>query len=347
MANILNLTNLCNQRRQQMLFNIPPSRNELQPSPYISVAGKPSFTKDQLDMRRKAEILKYKTSGQTNNPSKKEKFSQISRGKYQGNVLFCPQDISIPTLTSASGVPGPIIYLVNDSTVPLYNYATNKDSKGIINVTNNNNYSTLLIVNAQIFSSIKSSIASLYIRNNNNISLRSFKINSPFGIYITGKNIEPTGNFEVKIKVTTINTTTFYSGSQVISVGGIPTYSYSVQEKEIELDLIPPPENLVTDTNFTYSAFVNLGNLKLSNINLFTQNGYIYDIKTEFLYTLYSPNSIIVNNSNATLYMNLTSDFYKSIEQNINPLSGTPIAFNCKIVNRISNDIYEPPSLFV
>ena len=41
----------CEQRKFNMLFNIPPVRNEIV-SPY------PTFTKNQLDMRRKTEILK-------------------------------------------------------------------------------------------------------------------------------------------------------------------------------------------------------------------------------------------------------------------------------------------------
>jgi len=329
-----------------MLFNIPPSRNELQPSPYISVAGEPSFTKDQLDMRRKAEILKYKgnkSSGQTNNPTRKEKFAQISRARYEGNVLFCPQDISIPTLTSASGVPGPIVYLVNDNKVPLYNYVTNVDSKGIINVTNNNNYSTIFVQNAPVYSNTQTALVSLYIRNNNNISLRSFNINTPFGIYIKGNNISTTGLLSFAVKITTITTIAYYSGSQVITVGGVPTYSYSVQEIPIQLTL-KPTDNVST---FNYSAFVNLGKLLLSNINLFTQNGYIYDIKVEFLSTIDTTNSNITNNSSATLYMNLSSDFHQSIKNKINPLSGTPIAYNCTIDSGISSDAYSSPSLFV
>lgn len=346
MANILNLTNLCSQRKQQMLFNVPLSRNELQRSPYVDAAGQPAFTKDQLDMRRKAEILKYtsnKSSGQTNNPTRKEKFAQIARARYEGNVLFCPQDISIPTLTSACDVPGPVIYLFNDSTVPLYNYATNVDSKGVINVTNNNKFSTIFIDNTQVFSNNQSIITSLYIQNNSNISLRTFNIISPFGIYITGKNIPPTGPFTITLNITTITTIPYYSGSQVITIGSVPTYSYSLKQIPITLTLTPPD----TITNFNYSAFVNLGNLLLSNINLYTQNGYIYDIKTQFMYTFDSLNSSIVNNSNATLYMNLSSEFYQSIKQNINPLSGTTVAYNCTINSGNSNDVYAPASLFI
>lgn len=346
MANTLNLTNICSQRRQQMLFNIPLSRNELQPSPYVSSSGQPAYTKAQLDMRRKAEILKYtsnKSSGQTNNTTRKEKFAQIARARYEGNVLFCPQDISIPTLTSACDVPGPIIYLVNDKSVPLYNYATNTDSKGVTNVTNNNFFSNIFIDNKSVFSNTQSIVTSLYIQNNNNISIRSFNINSPFGLYITGNNIPPTGPFNITIEITAITTIPYYSGSQVLTIGGIPNYSYSIQRTPIRLTLTPP----TSTENFNYSAFINLGNLLLSNINLYTQNGYIYDIKTQFSYTFDSGNSSIINNSNAILYMNLSSEFYQSIKQDINPLSGTTVANNCIINSGISLDTYQPTSLFV
>jgi hypothetical protein len=48
----LSLNLLCDQRKKQMLFNIPQFRYT-PVSPYNG-----SFTKFQLDMRRKAEILK-------------------------------------------------------------------------------------------------------------------------------------------------------------------------------------------------------------------------------------------------------------------------------------------------
>jgi hypothetical protein len=342
MANILNLTNLCYQRRQQMLFNVPPSRTELQDSPYVATATHRAYTSSELDMRRKAEILKYSSnlsSSQTNLPTRKEKWAQISRAKYRGNTLFCPNDITLPTLSSACDVPGPIVVLVNNPAIPLYNFAIQKRTYGILNVTNGLNWVTNFVNNVIIYPNAQSTIASLYIKNNENLPLRKFNINTPFSIYVTGQNISPSGPFDITITITTINTIVYYSGNQVITVNGTPTYSYSTLQTPINLTLIPPDYV----NNFNYSAFVYSGILNLGNINLYTENGFIYDIKTEFVSAITSTNTTnasIKNNTNIVIYANLSSDFNQSVASNINPVSGTDVAYNCIINTGKSLDVY-------
>lgn len=92
------------------------TRLELQTNPYTS------FTKQQLDMRRKAEILKYnptRSNSQTNASNQKEKFSQIMRGSYKQCQVDTPSKL---VSTTASDVPGPPMYLYEDPNVKLYNY---------------------------------------------------------------------------------------------------------------------------------------------------------------------------------------------------------------------------------
>lgn len=198
------LQNLCELRRLKFLNNIPPQRLMLT-SPYEGS----TYTQGDLDMRRKAEILAYKsnkTSNQTNSLTRSERWAQIVRGRKKNNTevklitttnatsastlstsvsvnsvtdiavgqtvigtgipngttvnsidsdtliltlsgnasvpnntvlsfyniipLYCP---SKRTPTSSCGVPGPIIDLYKDDTVPLYNYATNVDAYAILN----------------------------------------------------------------------------------------------------------------------------------------------------------------------------------------------------------------------
>ena len=347
LANTLNLTNICAQRRQQMLFNIPPSRNELQQSPYIATSTQRAYTQQELNMRRKTEILKYSSnvvSTQTNLLTRKEKWAKISNARYNGSILFCPLDDRIPTLTSGCDVPGPITILVNDPTVPLYNFASKTNSYGILNGNNTVNWTTLFNSNVTISENAQSTISSLYIKNNENLSLRKFNIKTPFCVYITGTNIpSSTGPFNVTITITTINTIVYYSGSQVITINGIPTYSYSTQQTPITLTLKPPSNT----TTFNYSAFVYSGILNLNNINLPTENGFIYDIKAEFLSAITTANSNITNNTTVVLYTNLSSAFNERIKQNINPISGTALASNCTINSGISIDTYSGAALGV
>lgn len=123
------INNLLMQKRAKSLIHVPPSRFTLV-SPY------PNFTQSQLDMRRKVEILKYngnKQNTKTNILTKKEQFALLSKGKSSAKISqytitnnksgnTCASDLTKPTLTSSCNVPGPLIYLQLDSSVPLYNY---------------------------------------------------------------------------------------------------------------------------------------------------------------------------------------------------------------------------------
>ena len=63
------LEKICDQRKQQMVFNIPPIRF----TPISPYEKYPQFTKTQFDMRRKAEVLSYtasKSNTKTNNFTK-------------------------------------------------------------------------------------------------------------------------------------------------------------------------------------------------------------------------------------------------------------------------------------
>jgi hypothetical protein len=124
------------EKRAQALLNIPSDR--ITPiSPY------PTYTRFQLDMRRKVEILKYEnnaTNTKTNNFTKKQQWSMLVNGytkngsqasierelSNNGNPNPCPQDEFLPTLSSASDVPGKVIVLQYVPNVPLYNYVSNE-----------------------------------------------------------------------------------------------------------------------------------------------------------------------------------------------------------------------------
>jgi hypothetical protein len=113
------------------------SRFNINCSPYSN------FSKQQLDMRRKAEILQYKNN--SSNLSKKMKWSQLSRGVNSYNkktwatqsdtftnpnvrklprvndTLVCPQNPVICSQSTYSDVPGNTT-LCYDKNVPLVNY---------------------------------------------------------------------------------------------------------------------------------------------------------------------------------------------------------------------------------
>ena len=76
------ITTICKQRRLQMLFTDPPIRFTPN-NPYIDF---PQYTKQQFDMRRKAEILKHKNPTQSNQLTKLQKWALLVNGKTQKNA---------------------------------------------------------------------------------------------------------------------------------------------------------------------------------------------------------------------------------------------------------------------
>jgi len=90
MATDICLNVVCNQRLRQMLFTIPPSR-------FNPVSPYPQYTQNQLNMRRKAEILNYnaaKSNSKTNNFTKVEKYALLVNGRNQNQSYANIYDLS-------------------------------------------------------------------------------------------------------------------------------------------------------------------------------------------------------------------------------------------------------------
>jgi hypothetical protein len=340
MSNFINIQTLCFQRKQQQLYNIPLPRTT-PISPY------PTYSQYELDMRRKAEILKYSSnlsSSQTNNLTKNQKFSKIIRGNYRGNVVFCTNDLSLATLSSSCDVPGPITILYNDNNIPIYNlYRTTRVFAGDNNKISDEYYSELYD-NVIIPVNTERTIANLYIESNRNSSINSFKIQTPFFFVISGSNIIPNGSLDLQILLSSFSVIVYYSNVQTLTVNGAPTYNYTIQNSPIKLTLLPPDET----TPFSFSAFFYGGILNLSNINLFAEPGYIYDIKLSFVVELYSSNnsnSSIINNTSVSIYTNVSKEIFEKINYDgITPFNNYN-PYNCSIDSNISNDNYVKANL--
>jgi hypothetical protein len=360
------LQSFCKQRKKQMVFNVPPPRYE-PISPYNG-----AYSKFELDMRRKGEILKYNnnaSSTKTNNLTKAERWAQIVNGNsvgqtsnypsitvttidYLGNYntlvvkypstfdkfpttqyitdsskniiinknaykivgsagfynivitpdgaqIGCTKDDLIPTPTSASGIPGPIVYLVNDEKVPLYNYTKNynaysKDSispyvdKWLFTVQND----------IKLTNNTNGSFMSLLITNKIDQPFYTFSVQVPFSIYTTGTNliIDPSNEgwfyprlsvginyinfgvnyndkpiaFETQPTVTLIKSAT---SSQRLSYNNGSYDGVTFYPLNFDVSFDTPP----TDTTDYFTAKVYAGVLSISNIVLLTKPGLVYD----------------------------------------------------------------------
>ena len=330
--------NSVDQKIRFQLFNKPPTRyDNLANSPYDKINPNTNlpYTKFDLDMRRKAEILKYSSSRmstQTNNLTKAEKFAQAVNGYYQqrtfsqaylaantqNNVVeICPPGVIVKTPTSASDVPGPIMMLYDDPTIPLYNLInTTNNSYGILNVEANPqpwDYTSAVDV---IYNNAPVDIFTIFMIN----------MDTPFYIYsfVTPISISfegvrdttaqfPSGNNNtLQLKIDHIEVTIYYSYSQVTTK--IPVTS-SVNTTPITISLTPGA------TSFSGSCYMGLVNV--SNIMLPASLGYIYDIKLSAIcYTTYPTNSTYLS-------------YYKTptISAKFNITSAPLVQQNCLITN--------------
>jgi hypothetical protein len=266
----------CQQRLLTQLYNIPPNRITIT-NPYTS--GR--FTKMQLDMRRKVEILKYsanKSSTQTNNLTKKEQFALLVRGGLsrttaviQSNAVSCNIDDEIPTPTSSCDVPGPVTYLTYDKTVPLYNYSNfNTRPYSDIAQSNGEPWQFVVLSNVLIYDNQQSIIDYLII--NNTISKQSFNYTAsiPFSITATG-NIPPNssgfnGNLTIALDDATLEI--YFNPNNLVK-------SVSLNDIVGQSVTIHIPSN-ATSTAKTFRVTQFIGNLLFQNILLYTTSSYVY-----------------------------------------------------------------------
>lgn len=343
MSGFLNLSSICDQRKQLQLFNKPLPR-------YTPISPYPAYTQFQLNMRRKAEILRYSSntsSSQTNNLTRKEKWAKLANAK-NNKIIYCPNDLSLPTLSSSCDVPGPITVLYNDNNVPLYNFASNTASYAVNNATEIINYSFKMNNNIIIPSNTETSIAKLYIQNNEDTPIRAFSIETPIAFYIYGSGLNGYSQY-LNVSIKSISVLTYYSDQETLNK---PDYQFNTMDTPIELKL-----SMQTNSSNTFSAFVYAGILNISNIELYTDPGFIYDIKLSFdpsitiqtnsgnTFNSNTSISSIINNTSVYMYTNLTKEIYNDIIT----VGGKPFnntnPYNCSIEKGSSIDPYIEPVL--
>ena len=362
---VFSLNSICRQRTKQLLYNIPPPRNEIV-SPYNG-----QYTKEQLDMRRKAEVLKYKKNSSNFSGTKVGKWTQLVNGysnqqkggfptitytiidyqnnfqtisaKYpdtielveisqyttdeygnriintnayqvvgkigyysyniiQNNILnTCPLDNLIPTPTTSSDVPGPVAYLYDDESVPLYNYATNTNS---YSKDTYNTQTKLWLYNPTndiiLTSGTPSNILSLLITDKIDRPFYTFTLQIPFSLYVTGTNISTNaitdpihypsyfpdlvlGMNSILFDVKYADNSITFSSDPVITISSYNTMQlkktngfYLVDNYyplQYDVLFVSPP----TSTYDSYTAQIYGGYITISNIQLYTEPGYVYD----------------------------------------------------------------------
>jgi len=274
----------CKQRSIAQQYNVPLAR-------FTPISPYGTYTKTQLDMRRKAEILKYsanKSSTQTNNLTKKQSYALLARGSLQtpsqasiqSGSVNCTADRTRPTPTSSSGVPGPIMYLYEDDSVPLYNYSGfNTRTYPEAVPTDNVMWKIVGLSDVALTNKTQGNLFYLIISNYVELPKYVFDISVPVGISISGTRNPGVFAANITASIQSMTTTIYYNNSIVTTI----------QNPEIGNDT---GLNIVFDVSNSSPGQFNvtqyLGTLSSSEIQLFTSPIYVYSFLASFSFGLYS-----------------------------------------------------------
>lgn len=313
-AEIKEQTIICNLISQRTRF-----LSLLTPSPrYTPISPYPTYTKEQLDMRRKAEVLQYKkNSTQVYQTKKTQKWSQIVNAT-TNRYIPCNKSPYVVSLSSACDVPGPLTSLYYDPSIPLYNYATKQNAyasfyttpeftwefKKNVDISGGNMLAAnvhfivfqeggtehKLITNFPTGTIIMQNIKELQL---------TYKYTIPIGLFVYGKTIGTPSMTLENIKITeAILNIFFYNEDNINNASSNPFLSIPITNSftntnilDLSMSFVPT----VTDGIFNCSQYI--GDIIVPNITLNTSYGFIYDFKLHFELS-YSPlnNSTISNN---------------------------------------------------
>jgi len=309
------ICNLLSQRGRFLSLLTPSAR-------YTPVSPYPNYTKAQLDMRRKVEILQYKkNTTQLYQTTKSQKWSQLANAN-SNRYIICNKNPYVPSPSSACDVPGPLVYLTYDPAVPLYNYATSQNSYSTFYTDPNDIWNFILnpdISGGQMVHSTETEtppyklIGTLMIQNTND-PMTNYKFTFPIGLYVNGTTIgTPSGNtILAKISNITLNiyfnyyNSTASSGSDTSVSNATPYMTIPITNSltntniyDLSMSLIPT----VVGGDFSASQFI--GDIIVPNIELKTAYGFLYDFRL-YVELQYVPiNDATINSVSLGVYANI------------------------------------------
>ena len=273
-SNEITTRNLCTEYKKYSEFNIPLPR--FTPiSPYTENNRFSSYSQYALDMRRKAEILQYRSlATQENGTTKKQKLNFLlnkttSLKHIVNRSLSCETKLSTST---ACDVPGPAINLHLDPSVPLYNYVKTytfgdfSDTVGIYNWNSD-------IKPDIVFTNAKRTTCFSIIYNSTKKGQTLYSFQTPISLRIIGKKMSylspiSTAASRVSLEIVRLTMTVIY-GNQTIKYLQVPIVR-APSSPILTIDLTPGAE--------AFEAVKYVGAISVSNLLLITQSQYVYDI---------------------------------------------------------------------
>lgn len=319
-------SSFCNQLSIQKQYNIPLPRFDLNSvNPYLY-----GYTKQQLDMRRKVETLKFssnKSSTQTNNLTKQQRFALLARGRLptpsqselkSGN-FDCESDQMMLTPTSACGVPGPITYLQYDKSIPLYNYS-DFNTRTYPNYVPDNNSQWQFVVFPDVVIDNKRQENIYYLIINNRISQSKHVYNVTTPIAITFSGSIPNGstiylgkNIQISIVSSTLS---------VYYIDNLVNRYRSINAADVSL-------NVLFDRSGQFIARQFLGSFAFAGLSLYTEPTYVYSFKISVTFAIASTDIV---NFDQTAFIDGTQFSYSLIANNANTVTKNANT-NCVVTN--------------
>jgi hypothetical protein len=318
-------TTVCNllaQRNRFLSLLTPPAR-------YTPVSPYPQYTKQQLDMRRKVEILQYKkNTTQVSRPTKSQKWSQIANAP-TNRYVACNKNPYASSPTTACDVPGPVINLTYDPSIPLYNYATNQDayanfnkevvipweyhiesdvsggymsqSYENINEPQESQEETEIIE----YEATDDKLIGTLVVQNTKEQETTFKLTVPIGLFVYGTTVlDLSNNVLGTIQITkAVLNVYYYSGDiETNPVVSVPITNSLTNTNILDLSMSFVP----TISNATFNGSQYIGDIIIPEIKLSTYYGFLYDFKLYFELS-YTPayNSSVVGYPTFGVYINI------------------------------------------
>ena len=179
----------------------------------------------------------------------------------------------MPRPTSSSDVPGPIVYLYNDETVPLYNFS----SFNIRNYSDNvdNDYTPWQFISPPDISGNNETTNYLILYNSINQTSYTYTITVPLGIYVygTSKLANLPGKMTLQIKNASVSA---YYNNKLYGTYSSPAFDTS-------MSLVFDVSN-ATPGSFNASYFA--GNATFSGVQLYTSPSFVYSFSTNVVIDL-------------------------------------------------------------
>lgn len=274
---LLTCTNQRKQRQQFFLHEAGADTRFTVVSPYTyDASGRLIYTPAELDMRRKAEILKYQNT--SNNFSGKRKWAYLASST--NTTRACPEIYKLTPNTS-SDVPGKPMMLYNNPNIPLYNYKP-LDTSSYDEIPYDSFkrlYDMFPITNINAANGATAIITDIVILNPDNNSF-AFGFTIPVSITYSA-TFRTVSSFAInyaQLFIQKARLDVFYSDSLVADAHAL----YNEQPL-ISKDLIISAANITLDVQNSSDGDINLqqylGTIYIPPINLQTVTQYVYRCK--------------------------------------------------------------------